>query len=334
VQQLQGSSVIASIAGASSLPLERGVNTPMSIGGRPRVGGTVEWRAVTPGYFSTLGIALLAGRPFADTDRAGGPSVAIVNEAFARRYFPGENPIGHRIEVGRRIQGGLIDPSLVGPGAEIVGVVADIREVSLRAEPRRTIYAPQAQAPALLSNLRGSMPVFIARGRLAAGDVERALTSAIRAIDAGLPRPQVFPVDDLMARSLAQERFGATLLSVLAALALALTAFGIYGVLVYTIHQRRREIGIRMALGASSRQVTRVVMGQGIAPVVVGVLLGVLASAGLSQVVAGFLWGVTPTDPATLATVVAILLCVAVTASWIPAREAAGVSPLDTLNCE
>jgi predicted permease len=325
---------MASIAGASSLPLERGVNTPMSIGGRPGVGGTVEWRAVTPGYFSTLGIALLAGRPFEDSDRAGGPSVAIVNEAFARRYFPGENPIGHRIEVGRRIQGGFIDPSLVGPGAEIVGVVADIREVSLRAEPRRTIYAPQAQAPALLSNLRGSMPVFIARGRLAAGDVEHALTSAIRAVDPGLPRPQVFPVDDLMARSLAQERFGATLLAVLAALALALTAFGIYGVLAYTIQARRREIGIRMALGAGGREVTRLVMVQGIAPVLVGVLLGVLSSVGLSRVVAGFLWGVTPTDPATLATMAAILLSVALAASWIPARQAAGIDPRDAMNGE
>ncbi len=238
-----------------------------------------------------------------------------------------------RIEVGR-FHGRFIDPSLAGPGVEIVGIVADIREVSLRAEPRRTMYVPQAQAPRLLSNVRGSMPVFIARERSAGGDVERALTSAIRAVDPGLPRPEVFPLDDLVARSLARERFGAMLLSVLAALALALTAFGIYGVLAYTIQQRRREIGIRMALGASGRQVTRLVMGQGMAPVVVGVLLGVLSSVGLSRVAAGFLWGVTPTDPATLATVVAILLGVALAASWIPARAAAGVDPLNTLKCE
>ena len=130
-----------------------------------------------------------------------------------------------------------------------------------------------------------------------------------------------------MARSLARERFGATLLSVLAALALALTAFGIYGVLAYTVQQRRREIGIRMALGADGQQVTRMVMVQGIAPVLVGVLLGVVGSIGLSRVVAGFLWGVTPTDPATLATVAAMLLGVALVASWIPAREAAGLDP-------
>jgi ABC-type antimicrobial peptide transport system permease subunit len=169
---------------------------------------------------------------------------------------------------------------------------------------------------------------------VAGGDIERTLTDAIRAVDPGLPRPQIFPVDDLVTRSLARERFGATLFAVLAALALALTAFGIYGALAYTIQQRRREIGIRMALGASGRQVTRLVMGQGIAPVLAGVLLGVLSSIGLSRVAAGFLWGVSPTDPATLATMVAILLGVALAASWIPAREAAGANPLDTLNCE
>jgi predicted permease len=333
VQQLEGSPVIASIAGASSLPLERGINTPMTIGGRPDVWGTVEWRAVTPGYFQTLGIALLAGRTFENTDVTGRPPVAIVNEAFARRYFGGQSPISERIEVGR-VQGKWIDPSRVSPGVEIIGIVADIREVSLRAEPRRTMYVPQAQAPTWLSNVLGTMPVFVARGRLAGGDVERALTSAIRAVDPALPRPQVFPVDDVVAHSLARERFGATLLSVLAALALALTAFGIYGALAYTIQQRRREIGIRMALGASGQQVTRLVMVQGIAPVLVGVLLGVVSSVGLSRVVASFLWGVTATDPATLAAVAVILLGVALAACWIPAREAANLDPVSALNCE
>jgi predicted permease len=333
IRQLEGSPVIASVAGASSLPLERGINTPMTIGGRPDLWGTVEWRAVTPGYFRTLGIAVRAGRAFEDVDLAGGLSVAIVNESFARRYFPGENPLGRRIEVGR-VQGRLRDPSRATPAVEIVGIVADIREVSLRSEPRRTMYVPQAQAPAYLSSARGTLPVFIARGRATGGQVERALTEALHAVEPGLPRPQAFPFADLVARSLAQERFGATLLSALAALALALTAFGIYGALAYTVQQRRREIGIRMALGAANRQVTRLVMMQGVAPVLIGIVLGLAGSLALSRVVAGYLWGVEPSDPATLAIVAAALLGVALAASWIPAREAAGLDPLETLSSE
>jgi putative ABC transport system permease protein len=333
IERVEGSPVVASIAGASNLPLERGINTPMTIAGRPDLFGTVEWRAVTPGYFRTLGIPLRSGRTFEDTDLAAGPPVAIVNEAFARRYFGGENPIGERIDVGR-IQGKSLDAAPASQRVEIVGIVADIREVSLRTEPRRTIYVPQAQAPTRLSNVRGTLPVFIAKGRFAGGDVGGAIVDAIRVVDPVLPRPEVFPLDDVVARSLARERFGATLLSVLAALALALTAFGIYGVLAYTIQQRRREIGIRMALGASGSQVARLVMLQGLAPVLVGVVLGVLSAMGLSRVVAGFLWGVTPTDPATLATMAAVLLGVALAASWIPAREAANLDPVNTLNCE
>jgi predicted permease len=332
-QRLDGSPLVASIASASSLPLERGVNTPMSIRGRPEVGGTVEWRAVTPGYFQTLGVSLLAGRPFEDGDLAGRPVVAIVNEAFARRYFPGGSPIGEGLEVGR-IRGGTVVPSRAVQGVDIVGIAADIREMSLRAEPRPTVYVPQAQASSALSNVRGTMPVFIARSRQAGGNVARVLTEAVRAADPGLPSPEVSPLADVVARSLVRERFGATLLSTLAALALALTAFGIYGVLAYTVQQRRREIGIRIALGATGEHVRRLVIVQGIAPVLAGLLLGVAGSMGLSRVVAGYLWGITATDPATLVAVAAILFGVALVASWIPAREAADVDPVRTLNCE
>jgi predicted permease len=332
IQRLEDLQAIASVAGASSLPLERGINTPMSIAGRPDAMGTVEWRAVTPEYFHTLGIALAGGRSFASTDVEGGPGVAIINETFARRYFSGENPIGQRIHVGR-FQAEHVD-SMVAPAAfEIVGIARDIREVSLRTEPRRTMYVPQAQAPTYLSNVRGTMPVFIIRGR-PDGDLAGAVTQAMISVDPALPRPEVFPIAQLVTGSLVRERFGAMLMSVLAALALALTAFGIYGTIAYTFQQRRREVGIRMALGARGREVSRLMALQGIAPVLAGLVLGVLASTGISQVVASFLWGVTPTDPMTLATVAAILLGVALLASWIPAREAANLDPVTTLTCE
>jgi putative ABC transport system permease protein len=260
--------------------------------------------------------------------------LAIVNESFARRYFSGESPIGHRIDVGRRVGGQPGDPSLASPGVEIVGIVADVREVSLRSEPRRTIYVPQAQAPTRLSFLRGTMPVFIARSRMGGADAARALTQALRAVDPGLPRPEVFPLAAIVSRSLVQERFGATLLSTLAALALTLTAFGIYGVLAHTVQQRQREIGIRIALGADAHEVTRLIMRQGMVPVCCGLVLGVLGSVGLSRLIASFLWGITPTDPATLALVASMLLAVALMASWIPARAAADVDPVRMLNRE
>ncbi len=305
----------------------------MTIAGRPDAWGTVEWRAVTPSYFRTLGIERLAGRSFENTDAAGGPPVAIINDAFARRYFPGESPIGQRIDVGR-VKVEVIDPALDGNRVEIVGVVEDVRDVSLRSEPRRTMYVPQAQAPTRLSNLLGTMPVFIARPGSTGANVERALRETVLAAEPSLSAPHVFPLDNAVTRSLARERFGATLLSTLAALALALTALGIHGVLAYTIQQRRREIGIRMALGAGAGQVTRLIMVQGVAPVLAGLVLGIWAALGLSRFVAGFLWGVTATDPATLWTVAVILLGVALAASWIPARAAAHLDPVSTLNSE
>ena len=323
VQAFRDSPTVSSVAGASSLPFERGLNTPITIRGRADKPGSVEWRAVTPHYFQTLGIPLVSGRVFTDSDSTGGPPVAIINEAFARRYFPGADPIGQHIE------GGGSRRELT----EIVGVVADIREVSPRTEPRRTMYVPQGQAPDRLSTWFGTLPVLLARVRVP-GSHERQIAQAVRAVDPALPVPHVFPLEDAMRRTLARERFGASLLSVLAVLAAVLTAIGIHGVLAYTVKQRRREIGIRVALGAGVRQVTRPVMVQGMVPVLIGTLAGVGASIGLSGTIAGFLWGVAPTDTRTLAAVATFLMIVALVASWIPARRAARVNPVSALKAE
>jgi predicted permease len=330
-RHLDGVPMIASVTAANSLPLERGVNTPMTIAGRPDAVGTVEWRAITPGYFPTLGIRRISGRSFEPGDSAGAPAVAIVNDAFARRYFGGANPLGQRIEIGRSPRPGSGTPAPEILAVEIIGVVADVRDVSLRAEPRRTIYVPQAQASSRLSTLLRAMPVFIARPGSDRAGLERVLREAIHAADRSLPPPQVFPLAAAVAGSLAREQFAATLLSVLAALALTLTALGVHGALAYTVQQRRREIGIRMALGARAGDVARLVMAQGMAPVAAGLAIGVAAAIALSRFVAGFLWGVSPTDPMTFTLVAAILLGVAVVASWIPARKAVNVDPASTL---
>ncbi len=329
-RQIEGLPGIVSLAATNSLPLERGMNAPIAVVGRPDARGTVEWRAVTPNYFETLSIRRNAGRSFEPTDVAGRPPVAIVNESFARAYFAGANPLGQRVEIGRSSSGRSI-PGMEPSAVEVIGVVADVRDVALRTEPRRTIYVPQAQASSLLSTWSRRRPVFIARQGSSGGSASRTLREAVHAADPSLPPPEVFPLGSTLARSLARERFGATILSVFAALALALTALGVYGVLSYTIQQRRREIGIRMALGATAGQVVRLVMMQGVVPVSIGLAIGAAGAIGLSRFIAGFLWGVTTTDPMTFVTVAAILSGMAMLASWLPARIAARHDPVRAL---
>lgn len=321
-------------ASASNLPLERGLNIPMSIGGRPDdFEGAIQWRAVSPGYFTTLGIKLVAGRAFGPTDEPGAPHVAIINEAFARRYFPDMSPLGQRIDVGR-YRGEFIHPSLEGPGAEIVGVVADVREVSLRSEASRTVFVPAAQAPTLLSTALGQMPVFMVRGATSGSTNEGALRALVRRVDPGLPDPEILSMDRVVAESLAQERFATSLFSTFATLAVVLTAMGIYGVLAYTVRQRRREIGVRIALGADSGDVMRLVGRNGMIPVAGGLVVGLLVALSLSHLLAGMLWGVSPTDPTTLVGVVVVLLAVTAAAAWLPAREALRVDPVQSLGAE
>lgn len=318
---------ITDLVGASNLPLERGLNLPVSIGGRPDdFEGAVEWRAVTPSYFDGLQIDVVAGRGFGPGDEKGASPVAIVNEAFVRRYFADMNPIGQRVEVGR-YKGKFVAPQLEGPGAEIIGVAADVRDVSLRREPARTIYVPQAQAPTILSR----MPVFLVRGRLGAGETERIVRDGFRRVDPRLPRPDVVPMSEIVGASLTQERFGAFLMSTFAGLALLLTAFGIYGVLAYTVRQRRREIGIRVALGAGRSSVARLVAVQGITPILLGLVVGTVAALALSEVVSSLVWGVSATDPAMIVVVGVVLIVVAALAAWAPVSEALSADPVESL---
>jgi ABC-type antimicrobial peptide transport system permease subunit len=183
----------------------------------------------------------------------------------------------------------------------------------------------------------GQMPTFMirARGPGPAGQVgEGELRALLRRVDPGLPEADIVPLDRVVSESLARERFASTLFSTFAALALLLTAMGIYGVLSYTVRQRRREIGVRVALGAGSGRVMRLVGRQGLTPVVLGLAVGLIASLGLSRLLADMLWGVSPTDPVTLAAVAGVLLVVALVAAWLPALEAIRVDPVRSLSAE
>ena len=317
-------------AAANSLPFERGLNVPISIAGRHEFGGSVELRTITPGYFRTLAIPVVRGRSFTPRDVTGATPVTIVNETFARRYFPGGEAIGHRIVFGAP---GAMDrySSLEGLRPVIVGVVSDVQDVSLRTAVRRTMYLPQAQTPDRIANIRRTMPVFVARSTQPLASLNRDFTQAIRAVDPGLPGPEVFPLSDTLADSLARERFGAILVSLFGVLALILTAVGLYSAIAQTVRARRREIGIRMAVGARGDSVARLVVVRGLFPIAIGVGVGLVGSVVLSEVLEAWLWGVTGANAATLGAAAAGIFVAAILACWIPAREAARVDPASVL---
>ena len=327
IESLGGHPAVDAVAGASSLPLERDWNLPVTIAGRPDdFVGAVEWRAVSHGYVETLGATLVRGRTFTASDNTlGAPRVAIINEAFAARYFGTENPLGQGLEIGR-FRGQYFHPDFEVPAAEIVGVIANVRDMSLKREARQTIHVPHAQAPDLFV----SAPVFLVRTTQPTA-VVGLLRSAIANADPTLPVPMVRRMEDVVAASIAYERFNAVLMSTFAGLALLLTIVGVYGVVAYDARRRAPEMGIRLALGARPNDVLRLALLRGIRPVVLGVTVGIAAALALSRLITSMLWGVNPTDPFTIATGAVILTGTAVVASYLPARQSARVDPVVVL---
>ncbi len=324
IERLQGHPAVNAVAGASSLPLERDWNLSVTIAGRPDdFERAVEWRGVSHGYIETLGVALVRGRAFSASDNMpGAPRVAIINEAFAAHYFGNENPLGQGLEIGWA-EGQPFHPDFDVPSAEIVGVMANVRDMSLKRDVRRTIFVPHGQAPDFL--LRRN-PVFLIRSAqpTAVADVAR---SAIATSDPTLPIPIVRRMDDVAAATVATERFNAVLLSTFAGLALLLTIVGVYGVVAYDARCRAPEIGIRLALGARGNDVLRLTLLRGMRPVLLGLVVGIAAALALSRLITSMLWGVSPTDPFTIATVAAILAGTAAMASYLPARDSARADP-------
>jgi putative ABC transport system permease protein len=281
--------------------------------------------AVSPDYFQTMGIELIKGRVFTAQDTRDSQRVVVINEVLAQRYFPNEDPLG------KRLKHGPASPSL-----EIVGVVRHVEHYNLdgqqSVQPQFYINFDQTPLQALPSSVR-----FINLLTRADGDPVR-LASAVRGQIAALNKDQaVFNVrtmEQIVAQSVAPRRFSMLLLTVFAVVALALASIGIYGMMSYAVAQRTREIGVRMALGAQSGNVLRLVIGQGMKLVLAGVALGLVASVALTQTIKNLLFGVSATDPATFAAIALLLIAVALLACWIPARRATKVDPQVALRCE
>ena len=327
VRRLPG---IAAVAAATSNPLERGQNFPVAIEGRPSQDeGSVEWRATSPGYLDALRVPLRAGRGFTDSDITGGPRVAIVNEAFAKHHFPSESRLGHRVLIGRW-EGEWMTPYFASNGTvEIVGVAGDIRERRLDQEARRTVLVPLAQ----WSDALNGRPRLVVRAD-ALANVTTSIAAAVRSIDASVPRPSFVFLADRLRASIGDQRFQTTTVTLFAATALLLTAIGIFSVLSYTVHQRSREIGVRLALGAQRSSLVRFVVGRGVVLVGAGTGIGVTIALLASRILSQMLFGVGPTDARVFGSVIVVLLGVALLAAWLPARRATRIDPIIALRTD
>jgi putative ABC transport system permease protein len=274
------------------------------------------------------------GRAIAEHDVRGQPPVVVINEAYARRYFGDRDPIGERLLVGY-YHGDPIFPAYAAeePAREIVGVVADVREVRPDAAPRRTVYVPVAQVPPSFAREFPSMGALLVRGERPE-QLARAMRAAVRQTDPLLVEPTVRPLTELVGDSIARERFNAVLMAIFAGLALALTAIGLYGVLSYSVAQRAQEIGVRVALGAQRGTVLGMVMRHGLLFLGVGLGLGLVGAFALTRFLSGMLFEVAPTDPGILAVVALILVVVGLAASYIPARRATSVDTVIALRAE
>ena len=277
---------------------------------------TADYATVSPGYFHVMQIPLLRGRFFSEQDSPSNPNVAIISETLARRYFPNEDPIGRQMRFGFPPNGNV--------SREIVGVVGDVRDVALSQEPGPMMYVPFVQAP-----LYGGEVVV--RSSLGASTVAPAIREAVRSIDKDLPVTDVASFPDALDQSISRERFRTFLLGSFSAIALVLAAVGIFGVISYSVSRRTHEIGIRMALGAQRRDVLHLILGQGAKLALVGLGIGAVLAFLLTRLIASLLYRISATDPLTFATVAIVLLGVAVTACYIPARRAVRVDPMVAL---
>jgi predicted permease len=316
---------VQSAAVTNWIPLVRqGDSNGITVEGQPDPGPgqnpSVVTRVVSPHYFSTMGIQLLQGRLFGEQDRTDSPPVLVASEAMARRFWPGENPVGKRIKMGSYNSN--------APWMEVVGVVKDVRQFELGAEPKPQMYLHFEQ-PAFFrpSNL-------VVRTEAEPLGLAATVRKTVWEIDKDQPVSNISTMEDVLSESISRQRFSMLLLGIFAAVAMLLAAVGIYGVMSYSVAQRTHEIGIRMALGAQRSDVLKLAVGQGLKLVLIGVAIGLAAAFALTRVMSSLLFGISATDPATLAAISVILVSVALLASYIPARRATKVDPLIALRYE
>jgi putative ABC transport system permease protein len=307
---------VKSVAATINLPLDNAWGMGYWVPDHDNTPNQVADNAyVTPGYFRTMGIPMLKGRDFLDSDAATAAPVVIISESLARRHFRDENPLGQSLNTGVK--------------REIIGVVTDVKLRGLDLESAAAIYLPYAQKQTIANFFS-----YAIRTEQDPLSLAVAVENEIGNSDKNLPLANVRTMEQIVSTSLAQRRLTMRMFGVFALTAVALAAVGIYGVMSYSMAQRRREIGIRMALGAESRDVLAMVIRQGMKQALLGVALGLFGAFWLTGLLEGILFGVRPTDPPTFAGIAAMLLVVSLFACWIPARRATKVDPMVAFRTE
>jgi predicted permease len=315
---------LTGIGAISHLPLS-GANAgrALTIEGRdvsrPEDGASGSYRLTCAGFFAVMGIPVIEGRDFDERDRTRGPQVAIINRAMAQHYWPTESPLGKRFKIGAVAN--------TNPWLTVVGVAQNTRHFGLDSEVRREFFRPYSQA---------AWPVMTIVAKTVGEPMtwQSSLREVVKRVDPHLPVAQVRAMDTVIASSVDWREAPLRLLSGFALLALLLASVGVYGVLAYYVSQRTKEIGVRVALGATRRQLTGLVIRQSLVPMGAGVVLGVAGSIASGRLLQQLLYQVQPGDPQVIATIVMLLMIVGLLASWLPARRAASIDPVVALRDE
>jgi predicted permease len=315
---------VQDVGAINTLPLSKGPTVGFTIEGRPPTTPDkwpgANYRSVSADYFRALSIPMMQGRPFTERDIEGAPLVMIVNQALAEQDFPGENPVGKRMSFGG-------PPDQAIQWFEIVGVVANVRSLELREEASAELYFSSLQ------NSFAGMSLVV-RANVEPASLTAGIRQAVIEVNKSVPVSNVETMDHIVSESVTQPRFNLFLLGLFSVIALLLSVAGIYGVTTYMVTQRTHELGIRLALGAQVGDVLRMILGQGMAVIIVGVVFGLAASFALMRLLRSLLFGVTERDPLTFIVITLTLMLSALVACYIPARRATKVDPLEALRAE
>jgi predicted permease len=335
VRRVEALPGVEAAASTIVLPVEDGVDLPFTIVGKPpekgEYNGDEQWRSVSPHYFQVFKIPVLRGRPFTETDTAASARAVIINDAMAKKHWPKGDALGQQIVIGKGL-----GPQFEEPAREIVGIVGNVRENGLGNAGVGVMYVPQSQVTEGLTALANSViPLsWCIRTASDPASLRVAIERELHGVDGQMPISRERTMTEVLAGAVARQNFNMVLLSIFAGVALVLAAIGIYGLMSYSVDQRRQEIGIRMALGADRGRMLRVVLREGMTLAGLGVVFGLLLAYAMTRLLASLLFGVKASDPGAFAAVAGILTMVALIAAYIPARRATTVDPAIALRYE